>query len=214
MYPIKIANVNGRNLTIGPVRLTFAHLFEPWASAEADPATAKYQTACLIPKTESAAIAAINQAVDAAVREGISKIPKWGNKRPSKFDTPLRDGDEKEGAGPEYAGMLTFNAKSTKRPSVVIGRNFVPTNDPDQVYSGCWALLNVSFYGYSKNGNNGVGVALNSVCKIYDDEPLGGGTVLPQQAFGGVDFSVFGDAAAPATGAAPASAEAADDTDW
>lgn len=188
---IKVAEAKGKNLRIGPVRLTFAHILEPWTAPGDDPSKAKYQTGILIPQNEKKAVAAIEQCIEAAKKDGVTT--KWKGRMPAKLVSPLNDGDEKTEAGSEFAGHFYINAKSTKRPSVV-DRKFNPITDPDSIYSGCWALINVDFYPYDASGNRGVAVALNSVMKLYDDEQLGGGgPVNAQQAFSGVNTDIFDD---------------------
>ena len=46
--------------------------------------------------------------------------------------------------------------------------------DEDEIYSGMWALVSVTFFGYDVSGNRGVAVGLNNVMKYKDDERLGG----------------------------------------
>jgi hypothetical protein len=69
--------------------------------------------------------------------------------------------------------MLFVNAKSSTRPGIV-DRNKVPIVDEEEVYSGVWAIVSVSFFAYDKNGNKGVACGLNNIMKFKDDEKFGG----------------------------------------
>lgn len=179
-----------RNLMLGPVRLVYAHILEPWVREGEDPAKAKYQTGILIPDSNTEAIEAINAAIDAAIAHGTLKT--WGGSTPKKLDRPLRSEEDKENPGPEYKGMLWMNAKSRRKPSVV-NRKLVPITDPDEVYSGCWAMVNIEMFPYDQSGKKGISCSLNSVMKVRDDERLGGGTMDAATAFKGVDSSMFDD---------------------
>ena len=56
--------------------------------------------------------------------------------------------------------------------------------DQSEVYSGCYARANISFYAYNTNGNKGIACGLNAIQKIRDGEPLGGTRVSVEDAFG------------------------------
>jgi hypothetical protein len=46
--------------------------------------------------------------------------------------------------------------------------------DEDEIYSGVWAIISVTFYGYDVSGNRGIACGLNNVMKFKDGERLGG----------------------------------------
>ena len=46
--------------------------------------------------------------------------------------------------------------------------------DEEEIYSGVWAIMSVTFYGYDVSGNKGIAVGLNNIMKFKDDERLGG----------------------------------------
>ena len=169
--------VNGTRLTIGPVRLSYVHLLEPH-SFEGDQSNAKYSANLLIPKTETETIKAIRQAIDASVK--LAKAERWGGRAgtPGKIN-PLNDGDAKDDT--LYHGHFYLNAKSVRRPGVV-NRRFEPLNSDDEVYSGMWAYVSVSFYGYSIGGN-GIACSIDNVMKHKDDERLGGNGASPESDF-------------------------------
>lgn len=176
--------VTNEKVIFGPVRLSYVHLLEKWA-ADSNPDNAKYQTGILIPKTEKETIAAINTAIESAKKKAISD--KWDGKEPKKMDSPLRDGDDKDGNAEEYENMYYITAKSTTRPQV-IGRNNEPLTDEDDVYSGMWALVSVTFYGYSVSGNKGIAAAINNVKKVKDGERFGGSNVSAESEFGDIQL--------------------------
>lgn len=160
--------VTETKVVFGPCRLSYTHVFNkynPDGSAE----DGKYMTNVLIPKTEKETIKALETAIEAAKKAGV--VSKWGGKEPKKLDMPLRDGDEKDDEN--YEDMLFVNAKSSTRPGIV-DRNKVPIVDEEEVYSGVWAIVSVSFFAYDKNGNKGVACGLNNIMKFKDHEKFGG----------------------------------------
>lgn len=171
--------VKGTRVVFGPVRLSYTHLLSKYAF-EGDNGDGKYSTNILIPKNETETIDAIRAAIATAQKE--AKIGKWKNKpgTPGKTD-PLFDG---EGRDDIYNGHYYLNAKSNNRPQVV-DRDMQPITNEDEVYSGMWAYVSVSFYGYSIGGN-GIACAINSVRKYKDDERLGGGPSAAED-FAGID---------------------------
>ena len=159
--------LNGTKVVFGPCRLSYTHLLDKYSPANGgDP---KYMTNVLIPKGEKETVNAINEAVKAAKDAAI--INKWGGKDPKKIDIALRDGDEKD--DDLYADNFYINAKCATRPNVV-DKNMSPIVDEEDVYSGMWAIVSVTFYGYDVSGNKGIACGLNNVMKFKDDDHLGG----------------------------------------
>jgi hypothetical protein len=151
----------------GKVRLSYCNLFEPRATNEGE--DAKFSVSLLISKKDTATIKAIKDAIQSVI--DTEKASKFGGKEKG-FKLPLRDGDEERDA-PEYEGHYFINASSKKRPVVLDEDRNVVLN-PSEVYSGCYARASINFYAFAVNGNKGVAVALNSVMKVEDGEPLGG----------------------------------------
>lgn len=160
----------GRTVVFGPCRLSYTHLFAKY-SPDGDSDNGKYMTNVLIPKKEKETIKALQSAIEAAKRVGLAS--KWGGKEPKKLDLPLRDGDTDKEDDDVYAGHYYINAKCTTRPGVV-GRDKSPIVDEEEVYSGMWAVVSVTFFPYDVSGNKGVAVGLNNVMKFKDDTHLGG----------------------------------------
>lgn len=173
--------VKENKVIFGPCRLSYTHVFNRY-NPDGDQADGKYMTNVLIPKDEKETIEAINKAIAEAKKQAI--VSKWGGKEPKKLDMPLRDGDEKDDEN--YDGHLFVNAKSNTRPGIV-DRKKVPIVDEEEVYSGVWAIVSVTFFGYDKNGNKGVACGLNNIMKFKDDEHFGG-RVSAESDFGDVDL--------------------------
>ncbi|MDR1015698.1 MAG: DUF2815 family protein [Coriobacteriales bacterium] len=150
------------------VRLSFVHLFEPFAFD--DTQEAKYSVMALIPKTDRKTLGRIKAAQQAAVELGVRN--KWNGRRPAKLGNTLRDGDE-EMEGEEFEGCYFIRASSRTRPGVVdAALNTIL--DSTEVYSGCYGRVSLNFFPYAHAGNNGISAGLNNVQKTRDGEPLGG----------------------------------------
>jgi hypothetical protein len=175
---MKMVNENGAaggpvastKVIVGPVRLSYCHLWEPWAAEEGQ--EPKYSVSLIIPKTDKKAKREVDAAVRAAIEQGKSKYgDKYAGSKNLKL--PLRDGDERETEDEAYVDAWYLNANSATKPGVV-DRNRKPVLDQDEVYSGCYGYVSVNFYPFDKNGNRGVACGLNHVMKTKDGEPLGG----------------------------------------
>ena len=171
---------NDTKVVFGPCRLSYTHVFNKF-SPDGD-GEGKFMTNILIPKSEKKNIEAIKKAIEAAKKAAI--VAKWGGKEPKKLDLPLRDGDDKEDE--VYKDHFYLNAKSNSRPGVV-DKKCVPIVDEEEVYSGVWAVISVTFYGYDVSGNRGVACGLNNIMKYKDDEHLGG-RVSAESDFGDMGF--------------------------
>ena len=164
-----MANVNKRKVITGKnTRLSYFHGWEP-TSINGGPE--RYSVSVLIQKDDKETLDAINNAIDAAIEDGISK---FGGKKPNKasIKLPLRDGDT-ERDDEAYAGHYFINANSKTAPQIV-DKAVKPILDRDEVYSGCYARESLSFYAFNSNGNKGVACGLGNIQKIRDGESLGG----------------------------------------
>ena len=86
----------------------------------------------------------------------------------------MHDGDEKDNDDDGiYEDHFYINAKAKTRPGIC-DKKRVPIMDEEEVYSGCWAIMSVTFYGYDVNGKKGIACGLNNIMKFKDDEHLGG----------------------------------------
>lgn len=178
--------MSNTRVVTGEVRLSYANIWEPRSINGSDP---KFSCSILIPKSDTATIAAIEAAIKAALEDG---LPKFGGKLPPKgaLKLPLRDGDT-EKDDEVYAGHYFINANSKTQPQIV-DEKVQPIIDQAEVYSGCYARVSVNFYAFNTNGNRGVACGLGNIQKLRDGEALGGGVSAavdfgaPQPA--GLDF--------------------------
>lgn len=163
------------NIVLRNVRLSYVHILKAYARVPG--AEAKYQTTILVPKTDIAAKAEIDRAIEAAKTNGITG--KWNGVAPAIVATPVHDGDglTQNGAeyGPECKGHWVFTASSAAdKPVEVVDANLNPIISPIQIYSGIYANISVNFFPYNFQGKKGIGCGLGPVQKVADGEPLGG----------------------------------------
>ena len=161
--------IKDTKVVFGPCRLSYTHVFSKYAP-DGNTDNGKYMTNVLIPKEEKETIKAIQQAIEAAKKAGI--VSKWGGKEPKNLETPLHDGDTDKD-DEVYEGCYYLNAKCNKRPGVV-DRDRELITDEEEIYSGVWAIVSVTFYSYDVSGNRGVACGLNNIMKFKDGERLGG----------------------------------------
>ena len=164
-----MANQNNTTKVVtGVVRLSYANVWEP---ASINGGAPKYSVSLIIPKDDEKTLAAINAAIDNAIKEG---APKFGGKIPNRaaLKLPLRDGDT-ERDDDAYKGSYFVNANSTTAPQIV-DRTVQPILDRAEVYSGCYARVSINFYAFNTNGNRGVACGLGNIQKVKDGDPLGG----------------------------------------
>lgn len=162
--------VKENKVVFGPCRLSYTYLFNKFVP-NGDASNGKYMTNVLIPKSEKETVKAIQKAIEAGKKAAI--LSKWAGKEPKKLDLPLRDGDTDKENDELYANSFFLNAKSNTRPGIV-DRDKSPIMDEEEIYSGIWAIVSVTFYGYDVPGNRGVACGLNNVMKFKDGERLGG----------------------------------------
>lgn len=164
-------------LVTPPVRVSYLHVFEP-RSIEGS-TDAKYSVAMLIPKSDTALVASINAAIEAAMSEGLAG--KFGGKRPTVWKNPMRDGDT-ERDGDEFAGHWFVNASGRQQPGIV-NRQLQRILNPSDFKSGDFARVDVKFYAFNTGGNKGIACGLNNIQKWEDGESLAG-TRSAESAFG------------------------------
>lgn len=176
------------SVTTGEVRLSYVHLFKPYAYQPGQ--EEKYQVTVLVPKTDTLTMGRINAAIEAAKQKGISD--KWNGQCPPIVPTPVYDGDgvrpsDGMAFGPECKGHWVFTASAkVDYPPEVVDANRNPIINQSEVYSGMYAYVNVSFYPYAFGGKKGIGCGLGPVMKVRDGESLGGRAMTAAQAFGNI----------------------------
>ncbi len=185
-------------ITINDVRFSYCNLFQPQARPGQEP---KYSVTILIPKTNAAAKAAVDQAVQEAIAAGVSKC--WNGQRPPMPALCIHDGDGTRPSdgmpyGEECKGHWIITA-SSKQPPFVVDAQVQKIINPTEVYSGMWGNVNVNFFPYNSNGKKGVGCGLNGVQKTHDGEPLSS-RITAEEAFKPVAAAAPGSYAPPAPG--------------
>lgn len=188
------------NVTTGRVRLSYVHLFKPYAAMPGQ--EEKYSVTILVPKSDTDTMTRINAAIEAAKQRGVSD--KWGGVCPPMVPTPVYDGDGARPSdgmpyGPECKGHWVFTASAkADYPPEIVDKMGNPIINQSEIYSGIYGRVNVSFYPYSFGGKKGVGCGLGPVQKLEDGESLGGSAPTAAQAFGAPAAPQYG-AAMPAT---------------
>lgn len=167
-----MANERKTKVITGPVRLSYANIWEPKSINGSDE---KYSVSLVIPKSDKATVDKIKAAIQAAYEDGESKLKGNGKSVPSlkNLKTPLRDGDEERPDDEVYKDCYFVNANSKSAPQIVDQR-VQPILDQNEVYSGCYARVSITFYAFNSNGNKGIACGLGNIQKVRDGEPLGG----------------------------------------
>ena len=170
----------------GPdTRWSYANVWEP---KSINGGTPKYSVSLIIPKSDTKTVAKLKAAIEAAYREGESKLKGNGKTVPplAAIKNPLRDGDTERPDDEAYANAYFINANATTAPGIVdVDRN--PILIRSEVYSGVYGRASISFYAFNSNGNKGIACGLNNLQKVRDGEPLGG------KASAESDFATDGD---------------------
>ena len=174
------------NVTTGEVRLSYVHLFKPYAAMQG--AEERYSCTILVPKTDTDTMGRIQAAIEEAKRKGTAD--KWGGVCPPLVPTPVYDGDgvrpsDGMAFGPDCKGhwVCTANAKADYPPEIV-DKMGNPIINQSEIYSGIYGRVNVTFFPYAFGGKKGIGCGLGPVQKLRDGEPLGGSAPTAAQAFG------------------------------
>ncbi|WP_050638862.1 MULTISPECIES: DUF2815 family protein [Clostridia] len=176
---------NLTNVTTGEARLSYVHLFKPYAFQPGQ--EEKFSCTVLIPKTDMDTMNRINAAIEAAKQRGTTD--KWNGICPPIIPTPVHDGDgvKSDGTafGTECRGHWVINASAkADYPPEVVDANLNPIINQSEIYSGIYGRVNLNFYPYSFNGKKGVGCGLGPVQKTRDGEALGGSAPSASEAFG------------------------------
>lgn len=178
-------NTNPAHIVLTNVRLSYTHLDKPYSNQPGQ--EAKYSATILVPKNNPANRAKIDAAIAAATQRAIEK---YGKAFPAAPKVSVHDGDgvrpsDGQPFGEECKGMWVFTA-SSKSPVTVVDISLQPILDATAIYSGMYANVGVTFFGYSAPQNKGIGVALDNVQKTQDGEPLGGQRASAEDDFAGL----------------------------
>ena len=165
-------SVNPTKIVTGVCRLSYANI---WQAKSINGGAPKYSTSVLIPKSDTATVAKVKTAIQAAYEEGAGKLKGNSKTAPSlaSLKTPLRDGDTERPDDEAYVGHWFLNANSNTTPGVVDASR-EPIYDTSEIYSGVYARVSLSFYAFNNNGNRGIACGLQNIQKVRDGESLGG----------------------------------------
>lgn len=155
----------------------YVNVFNPRVVNE-DTGRKAYSICALVDKKDTKGIAELQQAMQAAVAQGIEK-GRFPKAAVPLLKMPLRDGDAEVAAGtrgPEFKGKLFFNCNRYEEQGApgVVDKTAKPIMDTSEVYSGAIYRLDVNFYPFNTKGNKGVAVGLNNLMKVADGERLDG----------------------------------------
>jgi len=163
---------NPTKVITGEVRLSYANL---WESKSINGGAPKYSVSIIIPKSDTRTIAKIKAAIEAAYREGETKLKGNGKTVPplASLKTPPRDGDIDRPDDEAHADSYFVNANSGTEPGIVDSASET-IFERSQIYGGVYARAGVNFYAFNSNGNKGIACGLNNIQKLRDGDPLGG----------------------------------------
>lgn len=177
--------INPTKVITGPnTRWSYANVWDPKSINGGAP---KYSVSLIIPKSDTRTVEKIKAAIQAAYKEGESKLRGGGKSVPalSVIKTPLRDGDLERPDDEAYKDSFFINANSATAPGIV-DADCNPILGRSEVYSGVYGRASINLYAFNSNGNKGIACGLNNLQKIRDGEPLGGKS-RAEDDFAGVD---------------------------
>ena len=166
---------NPTKVITGPhTRFSYANV---WEAKSINGGSPKFSVSLIIPKSDTKTVEKIKAAIEAAYKEGESKLKGNGRSVPalSAIKNPLRDGDTERPDDEAYANSYFINANSATAPGIV-DANCSPILERSEVYIGVYGRASISFYAFNSNGNKGIACGLNNLQKLRDGEPLGGKT--------------------------------------
>jgi len=128
--------------------------------------------------------------LEAAILESAKE--KWPKGLPKNWQSPIKDGDDKEEA-PEYAGnkYISVKAKEDRQPTVIDRDKSIITRESGKFYGGCYARISYNVYSWTYLGKNGTSIGLKNIQKTADGTPLGGGRTTAEEDFDEFEESEF-----------------------
>lgn len=163
-----------KKLILKNVRFSYVRVFE--AAPIMDGNTNYYSVSILIPKSDTKQVNEIKKALKELADEFLANNPKLKGVLPEGWRNPLTDGDKKGDAG--YEDMWVLNAKRQEKNGkpIVIDKHKQPITVKEDMYSGSWGTASLGLFTYFKSATScGVGVWLNGIQKVTDDDRLDGG---------------------------------------
>lgn len=161
-----------KKVVTGLVRFSYFNVFK--ARLNDLSGKTEFSTQILIPKSDTATVAALKAAIAESVKD------KFEGKRPPGLRNPLRDGDAPvaEGAkelGPEYAGHYFLSAKcSEDKPPQIVDGEGQDILVGHEWGSGDYGRASITAFAYDMKVNKGVSFWLNNLQLLDKGEPLGG----------------------------------------
>ena len=180
---------NPTTITIGECRLSYCNVFKPMPPFNNPGGEPTFSVTVLVPKSNLQAKAAIDAAINAAIEAGVTA--KWNGIRPPVPAICVHGGDgarpsDGQPFGQECKGHWVFSAScKADRPPFVVDGQVQKIINPAEVYSGCYANVNVNFFAYNQAGKKGIGCGLNGIQKTRDGAALGS-TVTAEEAFSAI----------------------------
>jgi hypothetical protein len=174
------------NIRLPRVRLYYPHFFKPQPNRKEpnNPDKARYQTTVLIPRGVNMKV--LTDAVEAAA------VEEWGADYAKKVKVKkpflkTEDQPRMSELAADYPVFLRLNSRN--KPGVVFANGDVCGDDKaHEVYGGRWAFVTVRAKPYDGE-QKGVGVYLQNVQLLEDDERIGGGMITAAQEFEPVDVN-------------------------
>lgn len=164
-------NTQSTKVITGKVRFSYAHVWEPQSINGSDP---KYSVSIIIPKSDTATIAKINAAIEAAIEAGKTKLAdKNGKVNKAVLKLPLRDGDLERSDDEAYANSYFLGANSNQAPGI-IDKDKNDILDKTEFYSGCYGRASINFYAFNTSGNKGIAAGLQNLQKLTDGPAFSG----------------------------------------
>ncbi|PKL10462.1 MAG: DUF2815 domain-containing protein, partial [Spirochaetae bacterium HGW-Spirochaetae-8] len=148
-------------ITGADTRWSYASVWEP---KSINGGTPKYSVSLIVPKSDRATVQKIKAAIEAAYKEGETKLKGNGKTVPplSSLKTPLRDGDIDRPDDTAYEDAYFINANSSTAPGIV-DADCNPVLDRSDVYSGVYGRASINFYAFNSNGNRGIACGLQNL---------------------------------------------------
>lgn len=193
--PIK--KINDTTFRSGKVRLSYPHIHTPAPKTDNDGKQVLdaagqpvliYKCVFIIPKTETATVAALKEAMTNAAKAtfrdrvppGWAKGLRDGDTDPAALIDPL---DEAKGRKPELVGCYWINATSYQKPRVLSKTKDEFTNEfkeltKNDIKAGDWVRAQINAYGFDVTTNKGVAFGFAAIQMVEEGEALAGGGVV------------------------------------
>ncbi len=144
------------------VRLSFPSVFK---KAVFKGVEGKYEATFLLDKKDKKTTKALDDAIEAAIKEAKVKVPS--DKR------CIKDGDDAEYDG--YEGMWSIKASNSKRPTLIDRKRTQIVEEDDVLYAGCYVNAIIDIWIQNNEFGKRANANLYGVQFVKDGEPFGRG---------------------------------------